>query len=285
MRAWLIYAHEDADRNREYIDFYFTGCAQHGVALTLLYAEEITFGIRNGRCVLCYQHEPVDRPDFVICRAIYPLLTRHLEEMGLPVFNNSTVAEICNDKARTYQYVQQYGVNILDTDFRRAGAVTEDSRIPFPRIHKPVHGRGGTDVTLVQTLADSTSHAVAFARDDYVIQRIAPHPGKDLRVYVIGNEIVTAILRTAKTGHRANYCLGGIATVYTLNEQEITTVRAIVRLFDFGFVGVDFLFDHDDALLFNEIEDVVGARAVYTLTDINIVYRYIDYLVAKVKAL
>ena len=45
-------------------------------------------------------------------------------------------------------------------------------------------------------------------------------------------------------------------------------------------MGIDFVFDNGK-IIFNEIEDVVGSRMVYTYTDIDIVDIYIKYLLTK----
>ncbi len=54
---------------------------------------------------------------FAIMRAINPLLSKQLEQLGVVCFNPSHVAEICNDKALTYQYVAGLGIPMLDTYF------------------------------------------------------------------------------------------------------------------------------------------------------------------------
>mgnify|MGYP000090003010 CR=1 FL=1 len=43
------------------------------------------------------------------------------------------------------------------------------------------------------------------------------------------------------------------------------------------YIGIDFLFDGGH-LIFNEIEDTVGARMVYDKTDIDIIKLYCDYI-------
>ena len=50
-------------------------------------------------------------------------------------------------------------------------------------------------------------------------------------------------------------------------------------MFDFSLVGIDFVF-HRGKMVFNEIEDVVGARMLYSKTDINIVSLYLDFILS-----
>ena len=60
-------------------------------------------------------------------------------------------------------------------------------------------------------------------------------------------------------------------------------VQKIVDMFSFGLVGIDFLIDEKGAFVFNEIEDVVGARMLYQLTDINLVERYFKYILKQIE--
>ena len=41
--------------------------------------------------------------------------------------------------------------------------------------------------------------------------------------------------------------------------------------------GIDFIF-HQGQMIFNEIEDVAGARSLYSLTDYDIVDDYVSYI-------
>ena len=48
-------------------------------------------------------------------------------------------------------------------------------------------------------------------------------------------------------------------------------------------VGIDFLVDEKGKFLFNEIEDVVGARMLYQLTSINLVEKYLQFILEQIK--
>lgn len=89
------------------------------------------------------------------------------------------------------------------------------------------------------------------------------------------------MLRISDKDFRSNFCLGGMAEVYNLSDEEVEKVEKVIRLFDFDFVGIDFIFNNGK-MVFNEIEDVVGSRMVYTYTNIDIVEMYVDYILEKV---
>ncbi len=288
MVAWIIYHRENAIYNQRYIQFYIEEGAKQGIQCKLLLVEELEFGVREGKWFLTYQGEKLKLPDFSICRAIYPLLSRQLEYMGIPVFNNSFVAEICNDKARTYQYLASTNIKMINTSFYRNNQIKERlKQVDGPTVIKAVAGHGGSQVFLVRGNQEADSpEAISIldklAGSDVVLQPLTGTRHQDLRVYVIGTQIIAAVLRTAKEGFKSNFSLGGEVSLYTLNEEEVAIVNKIIDHFDFGLVGIDFIIGDEGELIFNEIEDVVGSRMLYQCSDINIVEKYLTFIRSKI---
>ncbi len=131
-----------------------------------------------------------------------------------------------------------------------------------------------------RTEADTPGLCVSQAgicETNYIIQQASNEPGRDLRVYLVGNKITAAVLRTSDTDFRSNYCLGGTARLYTLSQKERELVQRAVSGLEIGMAGIDFIF-HNGELVFNEIEDTAGARALYALSDYDIVNDYIQYI-------
>lgn len=292
MKAWLIYDSFEARRNAAYIQIYFAACARRQINLRLLIAERIQFGLVDNCAVIYYNQVRLDKPDFVICRTINPGLTYQLELLGLPTFNNYHVSSICNDKGRTYQYVSRAKIRIMDTLIisrypDRMGGLPPGvtPKLPdsfaFPLVIKPANGKGGQQVRLLRDQAEFNQAWAALPPGDAIIQKVASDMGKDVRVYVIGRRIVAAMLRVSLTDFRSNYCLGGRAEIYTLGAKEQAMVHQVIDLFDFGLVGIDFVFDQGQ-MVFNEIEDVVGSRMLYARTGIDIAAEYIDAIQARI---
>ena len=138
-----------------------------------------------------------------------------------------------------------------------------------PAVKKPIDGHGGQGVVMINEKESFES--------GFVYQKPCATLGKDLRVWAIGNDIITSILRESDTDFRSNFCLGGRATPYKMNEEEKSLVKRILSLVESDYIGIDFLFDGGH-LIFNEIEDTVGARMVYDKTDIDIIKLYCDYI-------
>lgn len=303
MTAWIIYFKEAAEYNGKYIQFYKEEGAKLGIEIRLILVEKLEFGVRDNSRFIKYLGQETEKPDFVICRAIYPLLSKQLELMGIKVFNNSFVSEICNDKARTYQYLANAGIRMVDTSFYRNNlAMNAISNLSEPSVLKAVDGHGGSQVFLlkpsdmeetkimgksVKQITEKEQQKIdevleGLKGSDAVLQPLVGSKHQDLRVYVIGNEIVAAVLRTAREGFKSNYSLGGSVQLYLLSQEEKALVDNIISRFDFGLVGIDFIIGDDGELIFNEIEDVVGARMLYQCSDINIVERYLRYIKEKI---
>lgn len=196
--------------------------------------------------------------DFVINRTNDFKIAQKFEQRGIRVFNSSTLSRLANDKQACYEFVQKCGIEILPINYTG-----------IPAVKKPINGHGGQGVVMLQK-------AEGFEKG-FVYQKPCDTLGKDLRIWVIGGKIITSILRESDTDFRSNFCLGGRATPYNLNDKEKNQVQKIIDHFDIDYAGIDFLYDGGN-LIFNEIEDTVGARMVYAKTDIDIIKMYCEYI-------
>ena len=201
------------------------------------------------------------RADVVINRSNDFAVANYYSKMGAKVFNGAEFTRLANDKQASYDFVQKCGIEIMPTRY---------STPPF--VKKPKNSHGGNGVVMC--------HSAEEYDENQVCQKPASDLGRDVRVWVLGGEIVTSILRVSDTDFRSNYCLGGRAELYDLSTEERELVQKIIDLVSpFGayYYGIDFVFNHGKAV-FNEFEDTVGARMVYDLTDIDIIDRYIEYI-------
>lgn len=101
-------------------------------------------------------------------------------------------------------------------------------------------------------------------------------------MFVVGKEIIGAVMRENSQDFRANFKLGGSARLYELQENELAIINKITSHFNFDMVGIDFLIDLDGELLFNEIEDVVGSRTLSAVSNVNILKKYIAHIKSEI---
>lgn len=201
------------------------------------------------------------RADVVINRSNDFGVANYYSKMGAKVFNGAEFCRIANDKEMSYRFMEMRGIEIMPIGYS----------VP-PFVKKPKNSHGGNGVVMC--------HSAEEYDENQVCQMPASDLGRDLRVWVLGGEIVTSILRVSDTDFRSNYCLGGRAELYDLSAEELALVQKIIDLVSplgAHYYGIDFVFNYGKAV-FNELEDTVGARMVYDLTDIDIIDRYIEYI-------
>lgn len=251
MKGLLVYKREDALINRRFIELSFSAAEKHGLFLRLAYAEE-------------FVSSPLPQADFALLRTRDASLSRRFEREHIRVFNSSYLNETANNKMLTYSRLCDLVRVLPSLD------VSGQASPPFlPCVLKGAGGHGGEKVQLAYDIASYNAARLSILPDIVLAQPLVD-PGRDLRMYVIGGEVVCAMLRSSSVDFRSNYKLGGTARQVTPSEKELSIARAVSRSIPIDYAGVDVIYDHGEPLL-NEIEDPVGARMVYENTDVELV--------------
>lgn len=281
MYGIIVYEEQDAVYNRSFIEYLVEEGKKQGMTLELMLYEKFTYGIRGNTTFIEYENRVVEQVDFVLYRCRKYLLSRQFESMGISVFNSSKVCEICNDKALTYQFISSLSIPMVPSLFVENKQLVEVlGRQQEDVVVKAVAGHGGSQVCLVKPKdAHSLQEAVKIMDGERaVIQPLIKGRGQDLRVYILGDKIIAAVLRSANSGFKSNFSLGGSVALYELSQSEIELVQKIMAQLSLDYAGIDFIVGEDGRLIFNEIEDVVGARMLYQCSDLDVVPMYLAYV-------
>lgn len=226
------------------------------------------FKEHNFHCVLLTQNnykQNKEKPICVINRTNNFEIATYFENKGVRVFNNSFVSKICNNKLETYKYLNNVQhLKIIDY-----------KQISFPVVAKNPNGKGGKEVFLLENIQDFNN----IYNSKMMLQEFLPN-AYDVRTYIIGNESILSIKRNANNGFKANYKINHNAQIYQLNKNEKKMIDEILTKFKFDFVGIDIL-SNGSSFYFSEIEDSVGSRAVYDLTQIDIIKKYVEYIITQ----
>lgn len=268
----LVYDKEGAKRNASYIKMHEEVGKKLNMPIRFLYDTEVMEYLETNQKLI----------DFCMVRTICPALTKKIETAGIPCFNNSFVSEICNHKGKTYEYIlKNCKIPLIETKTFHNEDLSRQLLREYPDyVIKAVDGHGGKQVFLTNELFDSIQTGIADS--DFILQPFVKGPGVDLRVYVIGKEIVGAVKRQANNSFRANFSLGGSVTSYQCDKEILDYVNQVVNSFDFGMVGIDFILDEKNHWLLNEIEDVVGARMLYQCQpDVHLLEQYFSFVCDK----
>lgn len=150
---------------------------------------------------------------------------------------------------------------------------------------KSVTGHGGQEVMLLsefytkeKKLGRQEGDASVFYNDKYVIQPLMSEYMSDIRIYVIGGRIIGAVKRQVQKGFKSNYSLGGRISLFEPGGYIRKCVDNILTLSDFSYIGIDFLYSPGKPPVFNEIEDVVGARMLSGCGVNNYIGQYLKYI-------
>lgn len=274
--GWLIYREEDLDRNKRFIQLLTEASFHLGISLKVKTLEEIQWKIHHSS-------EPFStgKPKFLINRSVSPWLSELAELFHIRVFNHSFVSRIANDKRLTHAYFRQKNIPFLETMvITKCELQAGNLPLPYPFIVKDPLGRGGKGVRKIAN-KPQLIETLPLLEDELIIQPVAEKAGYDLRVYIVGNQIVAAILRESinkEQEFRANISVGGKASLYVLSDAERKFINQLCEGIQLDFVGLDFLFAENGQLLFNEMEDAVGCRSLYMHSEINIAEIFMEYV-------
>src|SRR5699024_7695741 len=190
MIGWLIYNQDDALKNMSYIDWFIDEASYQNIHLDLIYRESLTIGIFNNKKMILHEGQIAEPPDFAVVRAMEPTLSMHLEACGVHVFNNKDISLMANNKIRTHDLVHSLGIPMVDTVYIRKPALPIHPPFPFPFILKDANSRGGKHVLFIQNQTDWEQACSNKAGTDFLLQRCNVQLGIDVRVFIVGKEIV-----------------------------------------------------------------------------------------------
>jgi glutathione synthase/RimK-type ligase-like ATP-grasp enzyme len=204
----------------------------------------------------------LDPTAIVWMRCVSDLALQRFLTLGMIVYNQPELIKLANHKGLTNQFVKALRIPTIPN--------WVDG---FPCIAKAVDGHGGQEVYLVENAKQLEN----YQSPKYIIQPFIEHQG-DIRVYIVGNKIVHSVFRTPKVGEfRSNFSLGGLVTAVEPDGELKSLVETILAALPMAYAGIDFLVTKD-GYMFNEIEDVVGARMLYATTTLDILAIWMKYL-------
>lgn len=285
--CWLLYDEPDLAVNRDYARLMQNTGLRHGLAVEAVTLQELTLGMNAAGQPTLLRSGASARPDAALSRMRYDWVSEHLERMGIPVFNNSKVCRICNDKRRTHLFLQ--GLPMAETVFLDNACGIGGMPAGYPRVLKPADGHGGESVQVVK---DKDEWRSVFTRQPSYTSRpalhqaVVAHPGQDLRVYVLFGKILAGVMRTAKAGVVSNFKLGGSVALHALTEAEKQLAQAVIQRFEeagapLHMAGVDLLYGESGPVI-SEVEDVVGSRMLYQVSDIDLVDEYLQGIAQRI---
>jgi len=203
-------------------------------------------------------------------------LLRVLEAWGIPCCNSWSVRELCGDKLATNVALVRAGVPVPHArlGFGEEGGLAAVEQLGYPAVIKPLVGSWGrllarlNDRDAAEALIEhkvslgSAAHGVVFAQEH------VEKGGRDLRVFVVGDQVVCAIAR--RSDHWVtNTACGARVEAHAVDAELEALSLAAARAVGGGAVAID-IFESERGLLVNEVNATMEFRNSVTPTGVDL---------------
>lgn len=204
-----------------------------------------------------------NKVDYVIYRGRDYHLLESLAHQGIKTYNSVLTNKIANDKLLTAFFLKE-------NDIKGVPTYQDASSLSFPYIKKSRSGHGGAEVYLINKQEEDKPVKEA------IYQPYLENEG-DVRIYILNHQVIGAVKRSNSKDFRSNFSLGGDVSLFDADAFIKETAIKISRLLNATYIGVDFLLTKNGPLV-NEIEDPVGSRMLYQVSDIDIIKLFANYI-------
>jgi [lysine-biosynthesis-protein LysW]--L-2-aminoadipate ligase len=252
--------------------------------------------LADGEALLSITERRAREYDAVLQRSVSysrsQAITAYLESAGTLVVNSHEAARVCADKMLTSMELAAAGVPTPETHvaFTPETARRAAERLGFPLVMKPVMGSWArmvhriNDRDALEAQLEALEEMGSPWQKIYYLQRHIEKPGRDMRAFVVGGEVIAAIYRhsTEKSGWLTNTSRGGTASNCPVTpELRELSLRAVSFLPE-GIYGVD-LMESKDGMVVHEVNHTTEFRNSSPVTGVDIGDRMVEYFISRAK--
>ncbi|MGE3770788.1 MAG: RimK family alpha-L-glutamate ligase [Bdellovibrionales bacterium] len=161
----------------------------------------------------------------------------------------------------------------------KAGAEAFIVQTGYPVIGKARLGSKGRNVRMLKDETEleafiEFTHAIA---PSFLLQEVIYPLGRDVRAFVVGNNVVACMERYAAEGDfRANYSLSKNASPTTLTPEEEKMVLAAADVYQVTYAGIDFIRTEKGPVVL-EINKAPGVQGIEAVTGLNVAGAIVEY--------
>lgn len=206
-----------------------------------------------------------------------------LEQLGVAVVNSPRGLERAVDKSYTSALLELEGIATPRTVVAERYAEAMEAFERFGDcVVKPLFGSNGNGLVRISDpdLAHRTFRALEFERAVFYVQEMLPHPGFDVRAFVVGDRVVAGMTRRSEDW-RTNLARGARAEPHVLSAEETELSLRAARTVGLDYAGVDLLPVPGGSLYVLEVNGSPGWEGIQTTTPVEIGRAIAALLVAK----
>lgn len=263
---------------------------QRGHEVVVIDTLRAYMNIASHRPQIHYRGKPLEGFDAVIPRigssvTFYGCaVLRQFEMMGVYPLNESVAISRSRDKLRSLQLLSRKGIGLPITGFAHSPDDIPDLIQMVggaPLVIKLLEGTQGIGVVLCETTkaAESVLGAFMSLKQNIMVQEyIREAGGADIRCFVVGDKVITAMKRQAKPGEfRSNLHRGGSASLVKITPEERLAAVAAARAMGLRVAGVDILRSNRGPLVM-EVNSSPGLEGIEVSTGKDLAGIIIEYL-------
>jgi len=249
-----------------------------GIPVERLHDESVTFPLeRNGFSADLVLNRSVSHT-----RSLYAL--RFFEHYGVPTVNPYDVVSLCGDKVLASLRLQEAGIPTPRTvvALTAEAALKALDEVGYPAVLKPPIGSWGRLMAKVDDREEAEQiieHKAALGspmHSVFYVQEFVRKPDRDLRAFVVGDEVVAAMTRRSEDW-RTNAHLGGIAESLAPDADLTDLALRAAKAVGGGVLAVD-LMESPDGLLVHEVNPTPEFKALAGATGVDIAAKIVDYV-------
>lgn len=268
--------------------------ALRGHKVKVLNTNKFAIDLKKGAPDLYFRQKQLSHYDAVLPRIGASItyygtaVVRQFEQMDVFCANSSAGIANSRDKLRSLQILSRHQIGIPETTFVR------DKRDVLPAIErvggapvviKLIEGTQGIGVLLAETVESAASiiELLQSQKQSVLIQKfVAESKGKDIRAFVVGDQVVGAMRRVAQGQEfRSNVHRGGLAEKVELDDHYRETAVRAAQIMGLRVAGVDMLEGKDGPQIM-EVNSSPGLEGIERCTQLDIAGSIVDYIAAQV---
>lgn len=232
-------------------------------------------------------------PDFVLFWDKDVRLARLLEAENFKVFNSADAIEICDDKALTFIKLKNTDIKMpktfcapmtFDKAYKDYTFVLQvEGSLGYPFVIKENKGSFGEQVYLVKNYYDAVERMKGIGHCDFIMQEfVESSKGRDIRIHVVGDKIVTAMERNNGDDFRANITNGGKMKPYEPTKEQQNMALKVCKALKLDFAGVDIMFGKEGEPILCEVNSNAHFKNIYDCTGVNVADYIMEYILDRV---
>ncbi|MEM3833445.1 MAG: lysine biosynthesis protein LysX [Thermoprotei archaeon] len=213
------------------------------------------------------------------------------ESKLLFVVNPSRVLEVCENKIYTTAILAKNNIPVPRTGiaYNRDEAIKLAQKIGYPVVIKPVNGSWGRmvakadDENSLKSLLEYQEYSNALFKNIFYIQEYVRKPNRDIRIFVIGDEVPVGIYRVNEKDWRTNTALGARAEPLKIDDKLIDLSLKVKESVGGLFLGIDIFEDPSRGYLVDEVNGIPEYKNTVRVTGFNVSGKLLEKIVEAVK--